>query len=175
MVADPAKAIAPLSTPSKPLPALVMEPLKRSRLRHLKRRQWVAAGLAVLIGVGGLVAWRRSGGPGRDISAYTTTVETGQLDGVITASGEIAAQRQVNLSPKQAGQLQELLVQEGDAVRKGQAIARMDPDDIDNKIAETQAGLDSARVNMSRSRLEFERRESLHDAGALTTDEFLNF
>ena len=26
--------------------------------------------------------------------------------GVITASGEIAAQRQVNLSPKQAGQLQ---------------------------------------------------------------------
>ncbi len=160
--------------PDKPLAAVVMDPLKRSRLHHLNRRQWAAAGLAVLIAVSGLVICRSSA-PGRDISAYTTTVKTGQLDGVITASGEIAAQRQVNLSPKQAGQLQELLVQEGDAVRKGQAIARMDPDDIDNKIAETQAGLDSARVNMSRARLEFERRESLHAAGALTTDEFLSF
>ena len=175
MVADPLMSIAPLSAPDKPLSAVVIEPLKRSRLRHLHRRQWAAAGLAVLIAVSGLVIWRRSSSPGRDISAYTTTVETGQLDGVITASGEIAPQRQVNLSPKQAGQLQELLVQEGDDVRKGQAIARMDPDDIDNKIAETQAGLDSARVNMSRARLEFERRESLHAAGALTTDEFLSF
>ena len=175
MVAERLISIAPLSAPDKPLPAVVMDPLKRSRLRHLDRRQWVAAGLAVLIAASGLVIWRRSSAPGRDISAYTTTVKIGQLDGVITASGEIAAQRQVNLSPKQAGQLQELLVQEGDVVRKGQAIARMDPDDIDNKIAETQAGLDSARVNLSRARLEFERRESLHAAGALTTDEFLSF
>ena len=105
MVADLAKAIAPLSAPDKPLPAVVMEPLKRSRLRHLNRRQWVSAGLAVLLAASGLVIWRRSSAPGRDISAYTTTVETGQLDGVITASGEIAARRQVNLSPKQAGQL----------------------------------------------------------------------
>ena len=175
MVADLAKAIAPLSAPDKPLPAVVMEPLKRSRLRQLDRRQWIAAGLAVLIAASGLVVWRRSSAPGRDISAYTTTVKTGQLDGVITASGEIAAQRQVNLSPKQAGQLQELLVQEGDVVGKGQAIARMDPDDIDNKIAESQAGLDGARVRMSRARLEFERRSSLHDAGALSTDDYLSF
>ena len=175
MVADPAKAIAPLSAPDKPLSAVVMEPLKRSRLRHLNRRQWTAAGLAVLVAVSGLVIWRRSSAPGRDISAYTTSVETGQLDGVITASGEIAAQRQVNLSPKQSGQLQELLVEEGDGVRKGQAIARMDPDDIDNKSAETQAGLDGARVRMSRARLEFQRRSSLHDAGALSTDDYLSF
>ena len=175
MVADLANAIAPLSAPDKSLPAVVMEPLKRSRLRQLDRRQWIAAGLAVLIAASGLVVWRRSSAPGRDISAYTTTVKTGQLDGVITASGEIAAQRQVNLSPKQAGQLQELLVQEGDVVGKGQAIARMDPDDIDNKIAESQAGLDGARVRMSRARLEFERRSSLHDAGALSTDDYLSF
>ena len=175
MVADPANAIAPLSAPDKPLPAVVMEPSKRSRLRQLDRRQWIAAGLAVLIAASGLVVWRRSSAPGRDISAYTTTVKTGQLDGVITASGEIAAQRQVNLSPKQAGQLQELMVQEGDVVGRGQAIARMDPDDIDNKIAESQAGLDGARVRMSRARLEFERRSSLHDAGALSTDDYLSF
>lgn len=175
MVADLQKSIAPLFAPDKPLPAVVMDPLKQSRLRHLDRRQWVGAGLALLIAVSGVVVWRRSSAPGRDISAYTTTVQTGQLDGVITASGEIAAERQVNLSPKQAGQLQELLVQEGDAVRKGQAIARMDPDDIDNKIAETQAGLDSARVRMSRAQREFERRNSLHDAGALSTDDYLSF
>ena len=70
----PANAIAPLSAPDKPLPAVVMEPLKRSRLRQLDRRQWVAAGLAVLIAASGLVVWRRSSAPGRDISAYTTTV-----------------------------------------------------------------------------------------------------
>ena len=77
MVADPLMSIAPLSAPDKPLSAVVIEPLKRSRLRHLNRRQWAAAGLAVLIAVSGLVIWRRSSAPGRDISAYTTTVETG--------------------------------------------------------------------------------------------------
>ncbi|MEL0265708.1 MAG: efflux RND transporter periplasmic adaptor subunit, partial [Synechococcus sp.] len=100
MVAERLISIAPLSAPDKPLPAVVMEPLKRSRLRQLDRRQWIAAGLAVLIAASGLVIWRRSSAPGRDLSAYTTSVKIGQLDGVITDSGEFAAQRQVNLSPK---------------------------------------------------------------------------
>ena len=41
----------------------------------------------VLAGGGVLLLRRGSSGGGRDLSPYTTTVERGRLDGVITASG----------------------------------------------------------------------------------------
>jgi len=160
------------ATPVLDRPSPVLTPTRNRRFRPTR---WGVFVLVLVVAGGGLVLLSRSGGGGRDLAPYTTTVEQGRLDGVITASGEVAAVRQVNLSPKQSGQLQELYVDEGDLVKAGEPIARMDPDDIEFKIAELEAQVQVRRVDLQRTRAEFERRQELHAAGAVNTDDYMRF
>ena len=116
-----------------PTPVLTIPPKQLRPQRQ--RRRWWAAGLGLLLLAGGsFVLVRRGQTSNRDLSAYTTTVRQGSLAGVITASGEVEADRRVNVSPKRQGQLLELYVDEGDQVQAGQPLARMDPSDILNRI-----------------------------------------
>ena len=64
---------------------------------------------------------------------------TGNLPGVVSVSGELAAEKRVNVSPKRQGVIEDLYVEEGDQVRRGQALARMDRgDDLCVGLADTR-------------------------------------
>ena len=140
-----------------------------------KRRRWAVAGL-LLVAIGaGMLVQRQLKTPKRNLSPYVTSVRLGSLAGVITASGEIEAERRVNVSPKRQGQLLELYVDEGDKVEAGQPLARMDPSDIRNRIDELRAQVLVAQVDLNRSRSEYERRRQLYKQGALSGDDITRF
>ena len=91
--------------------------------------------------------------PKLDIAQLTVPVESKNVTLQITASGKVVPIQSVNLSPKASGQLVELLVEQGDSVKQGQIIARMDSADIQAqliqfraKLAQAQAQLDQARA-----------------------------
>jgi len=157
-----------------PTPVLTIPPKQLRPQRQ--RRRWWAAGLGLLLLAGGsFVLVRRGQTSNRDLSAYTTTVRQGSLAGVITASGEVEADRRVNVSPKRQGQLLELYVDEGDQVQAGQPLDRMDPSDILNRIEELQAQVQAAQIDLGRSRSEFERRRQLFSQGALSNDDISRY
>lgn len=68
----------------------------------------------------------------------------------IRASGAVVPMQSVNISPKQAGRLVELLVEQGDRVIKGQVIARMDDSNLVPQLLQAQASVESARANLLR-------------------------
>lgn len=110
----------------------------------------VAAGL---IGTGSLtygLLQRRSSAP--DISAMTVPVESQALQVQITASGTVQPVQTVNLSPKNPGILEELFVQQGDRVTRGQLIARMANDDVEAQLIQAQAKVDRAAARLSEVR-----------------------
>ena len=84
--------------------------------------------------------------PKRDLTPYTTTAERGALSGVVTASGELQAIQKVNVSPRQQGLLQTLLVDEGDVVKANQILAVMDRGDLDDRLQEREALLQQAKA-----------------------------
>ena len=108
----------------------------------------------------------------RDLTPYTTTAERGVLSGVITASGELQAQQKVNVSPRQAGLLDELMVDEGDVVEEGQVLAVMVRGDLDDRLQEKQALLRQAEANYQTKKEEFERRSKLFASGVISADDF---
>ena len=108
----------------------------------------------------------------RDLTPFTTTAERGVLSGVITASGELQAQQKVNVSPRQSGLLDELMVDEGDEVKDDQVLAVMDRGDLDDRLQEKQALLRQAEVNYQSQKDEFERRSKLYDSGVISADDF---
>ncbi len=115
----------------------------------------------------------KSGSSQRDLSeitSYTVAAESGTLPGLVTTSGELQAVRSVNVSPERQGLLEEVYVEEGDKVKQGQLIAKMDGGDFVYRLNELKA-------DFNRDKSAFDRRNSLFSKGAISAeqhDEYLN-
>jgi HlyD family secretion protein len=108
--------------------------------------------VALLLGLlgtsGGLWFWLRQRTPPYDVAALTTPVVSQPITIRITASGTVEPIQTVNLSPKAAGIIQSLLVEQGDRVEQGQIIARMDSNDLTAQLQQRQASLAEAEAQL---------------------------
>jgi len=68
----------------------------------------------------------------------------------IRASGSVVPIQSVNISPKQAGRLVELLVEQGDRITRGQILARMDDSSILPQVLQARASVAAAAANLER-------------------------
>jgi HlyD family secretion protein len=131
---------------------------------------------ALLVLLAGLGLWKRQRDAARqNIAPFTVLARSGSLPGVVTASGELDAVERVNVSPKRQGQLQELLVREGELVTEGQPIAVMDPGDLRDRLEELRANLLSAKAELERSRGELARNLPLYRQGAISLNDLQRF
>jgi HlyD family secretion protein len=147
----------------------------KGRRHGRRRRLWIglAVGLALLATAG---IWQRQRmQAGRNLAPFTVVAREGSLPGVITTSGELDAVQRVNVSPKRQGVLQELLVDEGDTVRKGQPLAVMDDGDLRDRLMEVAANVRSAEAEQRRSDSELQRNEPLFRQGAISLDTMNRF
>ena len=84
------------------------------------------------------------------------TVQTGKvmredLASVVTASGEVKPRNYINIGAEYQGQLTDILVKEGDHVRKGQMLARIDEAQSEADVNAQKAALSSAEADSSAS------------------------
>lgn len=87
-----------------------------------------------------------------NIANLTVSVKAETLKVTIKASGSVVPFQTVNVSPKLSGRLQELYVEQGDRVTKGQVLARMDDSNIQPQILQAKASLAIAQANLARQR-----------------------
>jgi RND family efflux transporter MFP subunit len=111
--------------------------------------------LCVLLGVstaacgGPSAAAPGPGDPVADAAAVQVVrVEEAPLDRSVTVTGTLAAEEQVILSLKVTGRLEEMLVDLGSPVRRGQVIARLTPTDFDLRLRQAVAALQQARARL---------------------------
>ena len=90
--------------------------------------------------------------PKLDIAELIVPVESKDVTLRITASGKVVPVQSVNLSPKTSGQLTELRVEQGDRIKQGQIIARMDSADIQAQLLQARAGLAQAQAQLDQAR-----------------------
>jgi len=153
----------------------------------------VIIGVGVLAAVGGVAIFTtRSGNTG--VMVETTKVtRVDALQSFVTASGEIVATRYADIGSAVMGRLVELVVKEGDAVKAGQVLARIDPVqasstadaaaasvgalEADARAAATQVRAAQAALDESQSRAKeaaaaWARAQELQRAGLLPQSEF---
>jgi len=70
----------------------------------------------------------------------------------LTVSGSLVSEAEARLSFKTGGIIQQLAVKEGDAVRRGQVLARLNLTEIDAQVAQAQEGLSKARRDQERAK-----------------------
>ena len=114
-----------------------------------RRRRWIAAGGLVLVGLIGAGAW--FGLSGRAALAVRTAVAQPMAGGganasVLDATGYVTARRQATVSAQITGTLTEVLIEEGDHVKAGQVLGRLEDTAQRAALAQAQAQLKSARA-----------------------------
>src|ERR1700676_2305124 len=113
-------------------------------------RKVILAIVVLALAGGGVYAgmrWSR-----RDlVTVQTGTVSRSDLTAVVTASGEIKPRTYINIGANAQGRIIELLVKEGDRVRKGQVVARIEHIQAQADVAAQKAAVASALADSAAS------------------------
>lgn len=136
----------------------------------------IGAIIILLLVVVGLVAF--SGDKEEIISVQTEEVKSRTITQVVTATGKINPEFQVELRPEVTGEIVSLPVKEGDVVKKGQLLIRLKPEQYiarrnraQASLEATKAGLKVREAALNQVRAEYERVKGLYDKGLVSDKE----
>lgn len=114
------------------------------------RKWWLWLLILALLGGGGYFAYSQffvpKSGNGQRKSRLVS-VKRADLPIIITANGTIQPETSINVSPKTAGRLKTLLAKEGEAVQKGQILAKMDDSNLQGQLIQSQAQVAAAKAS----------------------------
>jgi len=129
---------------------------KRSRLR---RWMWIAV-VAVAAASGFATLRPKDKPPEEKDKIKTAKAEIGDVQVRVTEVGSVEPQVKVDVKSVLSGKVVELLVREGDAVKRGQVLARVEPDvnqardlaQVKNAVQDTEIALTEAKATHERNR-----------------------
>src|SRR6058998_1565963 len=131
-------------------------------------RRWLVIGLPVAgVVVLAAVLLATSGALGSPLPVHltpATMVSPARSGAMLVASGYVVAQRKAAVASKGTGRLVYLGVVEGDRVRAGQVIARIEDSDIKAQLAQAQASLDLSRAELRDAEHSLARERLLLDS-----------
>src|SRR4051812_32983537 len=113
-----------------------------------KRWKWALGGL-VLVLIGGGVAARAARARGQGVEVRLEDVKKRDLVAKVTASGNVRPRRSVDISSDVSARVTDLLVREGDDVRAGQVLLRLDRTQLQAGSSRSRAGLSQAQAQVS--------------------------
>src|SRR5450432_884008 len=134
-------------------------------------RVWLGAAAGILAaGAAAIWWWTRPGAvPVHVVAAQAIAGDGAAAAGsILDASGYVVARRQATVASKITAKMVELDIEEGDHVKGGQVIARLDDTNIRAALNQTaaqleyaKAGLTETQVNLVNAQRDYERQKSL--------------
>jgi RND family efflux transporter MFP subunit len=100
---------------------------------------------------------------------------TRDLRVALPLSGSLRALNQASVKAKVSGEVLQVLVREGEAVRAGQVIVRIDPTEYEAKVAQARGQMLAARGQFENSRQTWERNRELVGKGFISKTAFDNY
>ena len=113
-------------------------------------------GLIVVSALGGWVYFR---GQNR-VQYRTARVERGGIEATISATGNPNAVITVQVGSQVSGNIKELHADFNTKVKKGQVVARIDPEIFEAKVSQSRANLDNARAAVLNARAMLQKTEA---------------
>jgi len=128
--------------------------------------------LAALVG-GKKAGWFGKNGHFKEVEV--TNIKLITIIETVAATGKIQPEVEVKLSSEVSGEIIELPIKEGQQVKKGDLLVRINPDLVQARLNQSQAGLQNTRAlltqaeaSLNNSRLNFERNKSLYEKGVIS-------
>ncbi len=107
-----------------------------------------------------VVAVIKGQGKSKGTTVETEKVKTRTIKETVSASGKIFPEKEVKISSDVSGEVVELYVEEGDSVKMGQLLCRVDPDAYQSAVERSEASVDNARANVANLSAGIERSKA---------------
>ena len=129
-------------------------------------RRWLGRGLVVMAALGLAACEEEVKETVTHVRAIKTITVSERASGQERKfSGLVEAVDTSSLSFEVAGNVQELRVEVGDKVTKGQALAALDTKTFELNVQSSEASLGRAKANFAEKKTEFDRQDTLYKKG----------
>jgi HlyD family secretion protein len=128
--------------------------------------------IAALLVIAYLVNPKGSDGGGGQPKFKEFVVERGTFQVTVSASGVVKPIDRIEIKSKASGQIEDLPVEQGDAVQKGDLIARLDQKDERAAVAQAQADLDIAKAELKQAQRIYDRRNELFEKRLISEEDW---
>ena len=121
-----------------------------------KNRLWLTLALIGLIAVliAAAIFKNKSKPKGTEVKIEKASKRT--IKETVSASGRIFPEKEVKISSDVSGEIVELYVEEGDSVKTGQLLAKIDPEAYFSAVERGEAGLNAAKASLANSQSNIE-------------------
>jgi len=131
------------------------------KLRRDRRLPWIAGGLAAAV----IGAWFLFGNKEAADPYRTAAVDRGEISRVVSATGALKPLVSVNVGSTVSGPVLSVDVDFNSTVRRGQVLARLDPESFNQRAQQAQAQLAQAQADARVAEADYERYARLAQAG----------
>jgi len=112
-------------------------------------KKLVVAIIAAAVVAGGYYAWSRYNKPKLPTEVITTgKVERGPLRMLVSSTGKVVSNLDVDIKCKASGEIIELLRDVSDPVRKGELLIQLDPSEMQRLVDQAQASLAASQARL---------------------------
>src|SRR5829696_4747624 len=137
----------------------------------MKKKPIIAVVLVVVLAIVAVLVHRAAFA--KESATYRfTTIERGDIESTVSATGTLSAVTTVSVGTQVSGQISDLRVDFNDIVKKGQLLARVDPKLQQQAVTDAQASLTRARAQYLQAQRENNRNAELMSAGLVARSEY---
>jgi RND family efflux transporter MFP subunit len=151
-------------------------------IRRLSRPALVVSVAAILAGTAGVLVSTRAADDGKAaaprpaLTVTTAKPESARLPLRLAANGNVAAWQEAVIGSESNGlRLQEVKVNVGDVVRKGQVLAVFDAAPVEADLAQARAAVQEAEANAAAAKADAKRARSLQSSGAMSEQQITQY
>jgi HlyD family secretion protein len=152
-----------------------------------KKTKWIVGIGAVLLL--GFIVVKAMGGKDKTEKVATEKAAKRTIIETVNASGKIYPEVEVKISPDISGQITDLLVEEGQEVKKGQVLAKiyadiyaLQRDEAASRVSQSsatvgnsQAALEALKASLDLAKQSYDRNKTLYDQKVISRSEFEQF
>jgi len=117
-----------------------------------KKNNWIIYALLALIVVGVAFAMFKNKGKKKGMPVEFGKVEKRTIIEKVAATGKIFPETEIKITSDVSGEVVALNVEEGDSVKQGQLLARIDPDAFQSAVERGEASVNNAKAQVANSK-----------------------
>ena len=140
----------------------------------MKKTVKIILGSAVLIGLIYVLKYFKDSNAKDVVDYKTESPFYTTIDTKIVATGKLNPEEEIELKPQISGIIDEIFVEEGDLVRKGDLIARIRVVPNEQSMVSAKSRINSLKLTYNNSQTVFDRNKILFEKGVISRQDFEN-
>lgn len=136
-------------------------------MKRKRKIWWIILGV-VVVAIAATIIVKASKSANKELVIRTHVVTEYTVENTVTATGTIEPVETVEVGTQVSGKVEKIYVDFNDVVKKGQLMAELDKQTLNQSLSRAKASLTSAESQLNYAKLTYERTKQLYEANAAT-------